>query len=102
MPCKNPILPDLKLVNAGSVQHERDNIQDCALLCESRRCRRGGVCSKHWSTLFKKQLLPVLISPEPTVNPLGQEVSTEAEKRPVPFFPAGEDGDGGTGSWCSV
>jgi hypothetical protein len=52
------------------------------------------VCSKHWSTLFKKQLLPVLMSPEPTVNPLGQEVSTEPEKRLVAFFPAGDDCDG--------
>lgn len=63
------------------------------------------MCSKHWSALFKKQLLPVLINPEPTVNPLGQEVSMEQEKTAGPFLLVGEVGDGGVGSFgtgCGV
>lgn len=58
------------------------------------------MCSKHWRTLFKKQLLPVLISPEPTLNPFGQDVSMELEKRAAPFLPVGEDNGGGMGSLC--
>jgi hypothetical protein len=91
-----------KPINLPSAQRKKRCIQGCVLLCENRTCRRGGVCSKHWSTLFKKQLLPVLIRPEPTFSPLGQDVSMGLEKRVAPFFPVGEDCGVGMGSlWAT-
>jgi hypothetical protein len=102
MPCKSPFPPGLETDQRCVGQAGKGRVQGCALLCKSRTCKRGGVCSKHWSTLFKKQLFPVLINPQPTVNPLGQVVSTEAEKRAALFFPAKDDCDGGVGSWYAA
>ena len=78
------------------------HVQGCALLWEVRTCKRGGVCNRHWRALFKKQLLPVLMSPEPMVTPLGQVVSIEPVKSAAIFL---LDGDGTVGviePWATV
>ncbi len=60
------------------------------------------MCNRHWRALFKKQLLPVLISPEPMVNPLGQVVSTEPVKSAVIFLLVGDGPVGRIELWTTV
>ncbi len=60
------------------------------------------MCNRHWRTLFKKQLLPVLINPQPTVNPLGQVVSIEPVKSAVIFLLVGDVPAGGRELWATV
>ena len=38
---------------------------------EMRSLRRGGVWRKYWSTLFRKQVLPLLKTPDPTLQVCG-------------------------------
>ena len=47
-----------------------------SLLCKSRMRASGGVCNRHWRALLRKQVLPVLLKPRPTLgNFSGQVVS---------------------------
>jgi hypothetical protein len=60
------------------------------------------VCNRHWRALFKKQLLPVLINPEPMVGPLGQVVSIEPVKSAVIFLLVGDGTVGVIEPWATV
>ena len=98
--------PDFTRPGEHSASHHlnkmKARVQGCILLWESRTCRRGGVCNRHWRALFKKQLLPVLISPEPMITPLGQVVSTESVKSVVIFLLVGDGAVEEIGPWAAV